>query len=247
VVRAVDRYAPRAAVRHPARLSLAQLGCAGGVAGLSVASEIVRRDPSERVLVVSAETPSLQLQLAEPAYTELLAAAQFGDGAGAALVSRDEVGCAVLGTRSALLPEVAEGGRIGVSATGLRLVPSGGLPRLIRSRVRGLVAECAAASDVDDAAIRFVVAHPRGGAVLDAVASGMAIDPAALRASWAAWEACGNMVSASVYRALAEVPRVGGATDGDVGMMVAFGTGVACELAALRWHSTLAIAEARCR
>ncbi|MCW5891727.1 MAG: hypothetical protein KIT14_14420 [bacterium] len=231
---------------HCRRIPLAQLGCGGGVAALSLAAEIVRRDPTERVLVVSAEVPSLQLQLAEPSYPELLAAAQFGDGAGAAVVSRDEGGCEVLGTRSVLLAEHEEGGRIVPSATGLRLVPSAGLPRVIRSRVRRLVADCARASDVDEAAPAFVIAHPRGAAVLQAVASGLDVERNAMGASWAAWEASGNMVSASVFRALAEVDRTGTAREGDVGMMLAFGTGVACELAAIRWHSPLRVAESQC-
>src|SRR5262249_49328662 len=46
------------------RIPLTQLGCGGGVASLSLAAETVRRDPRERVLVVSVEIPSLQLQLA---------------------------------------------------------------------------------------------------------------------------------------------------------------------------------------
>src|SRR5262249_19744050 len=50
------------------RIPLAQLGCGGGVAALSLAAEMVRRDQDERVLVISAELPSLQLQLAEPSY-----------------------------------------------------------------------------------------------------------------------------------------------------------------------------------
>lgn len=228
------------------RLPLTQLGCGGGVAALSLAAEIVRRDPTERVLVVSAEVPSLHIQLAEPSYPELLAAAQFGDGGGAAIVSSDDAGCEVLGTRSALLPEVEPGGRITATATGLRLVPSGGLPRVIQTHVRQLVAACARASGVDEHALRFVVAHPRGAAVLEAVAAGLSFERPAMGASWAAWEACGNMVSASIFRALAEVGRARTVDDGDAGMLLAFGTGVACELAAIRWRSDLVVVGAPC-
>src|SRR5262249_42903402 len=128
------------------RISLTQLGCAGGRAALSVAGAlralslspgIARREPAERVPVVSVELPSLQLQLAEPSYPELLAAAQFGDGAAAAVVSSDGDGPEIVATRSVLLPEIDEGGRVIPTETGLRLVASAGLPRVIRSRVRG--------------------------------------------------------------------------------------------------------------
>jgi alkylresorcinol/alkylpyrone synthase len=218
------------------RIPLTQLGCAGGVAALSLAAEIVARDPGQRVLVVSAEVPSLQLQLAEPSYWELVSAGQFGDGAAAAILSNDETGPEIVGTQSVLLPERDEGGRVLATETGFRLIASSGLPNLIRSRVRELVGGLAAAHRVDPAPA-FVVAHPRGAAVLDAVAAGLSLDQARLRASYAAWERSGNMVSASIYRALAELVRLGEPERGDVGPLLAFGTGVACEMALLRWKS----------
>src|SRR5262249_57992051 len=118
---------------------LTQLGCGGGVASLSLAAETVRRDPRERVLVVSVEIPSLRLRLAEPSYWELVAAAQFGDGAAAAVVSTDGGGPEVVATETVLLPEKEEGGRIMACETGFRLIASAGLPSLISSRIRGLV------------------------------------------------------------------------------------------------------------
>jgi alkylresorcinol/alkylpyrone synthase len=219
------------------RIPLAQLGCGGGVAALSLAAEVVRRDPGERVLVVSAEVPSLQLQLAEPSYPEMLAAAHFGDGAAAAIVSSDDGGPEVVGTQSVLLPEIKEGGRIVASETGLRLVASGGLPRLIRSRVRELVEGCANAHHVEARELSFLVAHPRGSGVLDAVAEGLSVGRSRLAASWAAWERSGNMVSASIYRALAELARCEPPESGALGMLLAFGTGVACEMTLVRWRS----------
>jgi alkylresorcinol/alkylpyrone synthase len=219
------------------RIPLAQLGCGGGVAAVSLAAEIVRHDPSQVVLVVSAELPSLQLQLAEPAFPELLAAAHFGDGAAAAVVSSDDGGPEIVGSQSVLLPETEEGGRIVFSETGLRLIASGGLPRLIRSRVRRLVDDCTSAHQLDWRTLSFFVVHPRGSGVLDAVADGLSLARSKLGASWAAWEQTANMVSASVYRVFAELSRSGPPEPGDVGILLAFGTGVACEMALLRWHS----------
>jgi alkylresorcinol/alkylpyrone synthase len=237
----VRRFGLRPTVR---RISLTQLGCAGGVAALSLAAEIVRRDPAERVLVVSVELPSLQLQLAEPSYSELLAAAQFGDGAAAAVVSSGGDGPEILATESVLLPEIDEGGRVVPTETGLRLVASAGLPRVIRSRVRGLVDGLARRADVDGRAFSFVVAHPRGREVLDAVTDGLSLDRASLAGSWAVWEEGGNMISASVYRALSHVSRHEPPRPGDLGTMLAFGTGLACEMALLRWGSAPDVAYA---
>ena len=226
---------------HCRRIPLTQLGCGGGVAALSLAAEIASARPAGRVLVVSIEIPSLQLQLAEPSYAELLAAAQFGDGAAAAIVSSNERGPEVVGTDSVLLPETEEGGRIVPCETGLRLIASGGLPRLIRSRVRELVDRCARAHQTDPRTLGFVVVHPRGREVIDAVADGLSCDRETVAASWAAWERSGNMVSASIYRALAELSRAGSPRHGELGMLLAFGTGVACEMALLRWRSAPAV------
>jgi alkylresorcinol/alkylpyrone synthase len=218
------------------RVPLAQLGCGGGVAALSLAAEIARGSGG-RVLVVSVELPSLHLQLAEPSYFELVAAAQFGDGAAAALVSSDERGPEIVGTESVLLDETEQGGRILASETGFRLLASSGLPELMQAQMRELADRFARAHDVDLASLAFVLVHPRGPAVLDAAAAGLAIDREHMAGSWAAWRGTGNMVSASIYRAIAEQTRHAPPREGDLGMLVAFGTGVACEMALLRWRS----------
>jgi alkylresorcinol/alkylpyrone synthase len=195
-------------------------------------------------LVVAVEVPSLQLQLAEPSYRELISAAQFGDGAAAAMVSRDEAGPEVVGTRSVLLPETEEGGSVIACETGFRLVPSGGLPGLIRARVRALVSGCADAHHIDADRLSFVVAHPRGREVLQAVADGLSVERPMLAASWETWETCGNMVSASIYRALTYLSGDHAPSPGDPGIVLAFGTGVACELLLVRWRSAPHIASA---
>lgn len=224
------------------RVPLAQLGCAGGVAALALASEMVARDRDQRVLVVAVDVPSLHLQLAEPSYHDLIAAAQFADGAAAAVVSADGPGPEMLGTRSVLLPEVAEGGRVVQCDTGFRLQGSPGLPALIRRRAGDLVAAFTRDLGTDPTDLSFVVAHPRGRAVLDAVANGLGVQPDVLHASYATWSDSGNMVSASVYRALATFTMSGKARPDDLGMLLAFGTGVACEMVMLRWRSAPGLA-----
>jgi alkylresorcinol/alkylpyrone synthase len=239
VAPSIDTHVVRRFGLDPAcrRIPLAQLGCGGGVAALSLAAEIVARDPAERVLVVSVEIPSLHLQLAEPSYFELVAASQFGDGAAAAVVSSDGRGAEVVATASVLLPEVEEGGRVLPCETGFRLVAAPGLPAVIRSRVRELVTRITSPHGLDADGLGFVLAHPRGRDVLDAVADGLPANRAQLAGGYAAWADGGNMVSASIYRAFAALARDHTPADGDVGLLVAFGTGVACEMALVRWRA----------
>ena len=150
-------------------------------------------------------------------------------------------GVEVVGTRSILLPEIEEGGRILQCETGLRLLTGSGLPRLIKNRVRDLVTVVAAECCIDPRSVSFVIGHPRGAAVLEAIAEGLAVDGGMLAASWSAWRKTANMVSASIYRGITELANGSRPSDGDLGILVAFGTGVTCEVALLRWHSTLRV------
>jgi alkylresorcinol/alkylpyrone synthase len=119
-------------------------------------------------------------------------------------------------------------------------IPAGGVarsPQVIRARVRDLVGRVARPHGLDAAGLGFVLAHPRGRDVLDAVADGLPASRAQLAGSYAAWTESGNMVSASVYRALAGLARHDEPADGDAGLLLAFGTGVACEMALVRWRA----------
>ena len=56
----------------------------------------------------------------------------------------------------------------------------------------------------------------------------------ALRHSWTVWERYGNMVSSTVFFVLRELQETAPPRDGDIGLMLAFGAGVSCEMVLLR-------------
>jgi alkylresorcinol/alkylpyrone synthase len=229
----VRRFGLRSSCR---RLSLAQLGCAGGTAALAMAAEMVR-DTRAVALVVSAEVPSLQLPLAEPSLGELVAATQFGDGAAAAIVAGDGDGPEIFATASELLPEVGEGGTVLAHESGLRLRAAGDLPALIRKRVAPLLDGVLAPHGLAPRDLAFVAAHPRGAHVLRAIADGLALEPDQLAGSFTAFAKHGNTISASIFAVLAESTRRAMARDGrGTAALVAFGSGTSCEMAVLRWE-----------
>lgn len=229
----VRRFGLRPSIR---RLSLAQLGCAGGVAALAMAAEMVRGS-GDAALVVSAEVPSLQLPLSEPSLAELVAATQFGDGAGAAIVADDGDGPEIFATASELLPEAGEGGTVLAHESGLRLRATGDLPGLIRKRVATLLDGVLAAHGLAVRDLAFVAAHPRGAPVLHAIADGLALEPDQLAGSFAAFANYGNTISASIFAVLAESARRAMVRAGrGTAALVAFGSGTACETALLRWQ-----------
>jgi alkylresorcinol/alkylpyrone synthase len=218
------------------RLSLAQLGCAGGTAALATAAELVRSSGAA-TLVVSAEAPSLQLPLAEPSLAELVAATQFGDGAAAAIVARDGDGPEIFATASELLPEAGEGGAVLAHESGLRLRATGDLPGLIRKRVAALLDGVLAPYALASRDLAFVAAHPRAVQVLQAIADGLALAPDQVAGSFAAFAKHGNMISASIFAVLAESARRAiTRPERGTAAMIAFGTGTSCEMALLRWQ-----------
>ena len=60
-----------------------------------------------------------------------------------------------------------------------------------------------------------------------------------MQASWRVLERYGNMSSASVFFVLKELQKTAPPAEGDLGLMMAFGPGLTCELVLLRWHGRL--------
>ncbi len=54
--------------------------------------------------------------------------------------------------------------------------------------------------------------------------------------SWAVWERCGNTISSAVFFILQHLQEVDPPADGDLGVMLAVGAGVSCEMVLLRSH-----------
>ena len=69
------------------RVPIFGLGCAGGVAGLSIAARLAAAQPGINVLVVVIELCSLTFRKDEMTKSNIIATALFGDGAAAAVLS----------------------------------------------------------------------------------------------------------------------------------------------------------------
>lgn len=224
------------------RVPLTQLGCAGGAAGLALAAELSIAAPS-RVLVVSVELPSLSFPSIEPSPTDLIAALQFGDGAAAAVVATGTTtgGPEVLASRGVVFPNTIDRDGVRLTAGGLRLMRPRGLAEILRQELAGEVDSFLAEAGCEREAIDFWVVHPRNPELLDAVDSSLQLPDSALTASRNIWRRTGNLISAAVFHVLDELREVAPPPPGQLGIMIAFGAGFACELLLLRsdgWLST---------
>lgn len=221
---------------HCRRVPLTQLGCAGGVAGLSLAAALNAAAPADPVLVVSVELPSLSFPTAEPAPSDIVASTQFGDAAAAAIVcaERAERGPALLATGRSVFPGTIDRNEALLTPFGLRLRPTRGLAELLRTGLGKAIDEFLARQGLTRADIDFWAVHPRSPELLDAAAASLDLSDRALAPSRAVWRRCGNVISSAVFHVLRQLADAAPPQREALGMVVAFGTGFACEMILLR-------------
>ena len=205
------------------------MGCSAAVPALRAATQAVRSDPAARVLVVNLELCSLHLQDTDD-LERLLSLLLFSDGASAALVTSEPAGITLLDFLAMIIPDSQDLITWKIGDQGFDMYLSGQVPRCItgalgeqrrltdeRSLLRGAPIE-----DIDLWAV-----HGGGRSVLDAVQSGLRLEPEALKFSRAVLHDYGNMSSATVMFVLERMLREGRA--GQLGMAMAFGPGMVAE------------------
>lgn len=227
--RLVNRMGFRSGVR---RTPVWGLGCAGGVAGLSLAAELARGDPERRYLVLSLELCSLAFHLSELDLRSFVAATLFSDGAAAAIVR----GSRVEGARLADLGlgsshEWRDSEDVmgwDVVDAGLSVVFSREIPAIVAREFAPVVRAHLAGATVD----RYVF-HPGGTKVLEAYQSALQVNGDSMAASRAVLSRYGNMSSPTVFFVLQESLRKG-LGPGETALMAALGPGFASELLTLQ-------------
>ena len=140
----------------------------------------------------------------------------------------------VVDSRSRLYPDTEDQLGWRVTDGGFQIVLAAGVPTVLR---RGLEDDVVALLELHDLKTRDVttwVVHAGGSRILDAVRESLDLDPQALAVSRAVLAATGNLSSASALHVLAatldDLPA-----PGSIGVLLAFGPGVACEMVLLRW------------
>lgn len=218
------------------------LGCAGGVAGIVRAADVLRGFPDQTAIVVSSELCSLTLQRADDSVANIIASALFGDGAaavvlgGARLATRGAGSVPrVIATRSVFYPDSERMMGWEVVDSGLKIVLSPAIPDLVRGHLGGDVDAMLAEQGLERSAISHWIAHTGGNRVLEAIATALELPSGALDRSWRLLAATGNLSSASVLFVLRDLLEAREARCGDYGLMLAMGPGFCAELALLRW------------
>jgi alkylresorcinol/alkylpyrone synthase len=237
--RIVNRLGMRPDVR---RTPIFGLGCAGGVAGVVRAADVLRGFPGQIAMVVSAELCSLTLQRTDDSVANVIASALFGDGAAAVVLggahlanSGASIAPHVIATRSIFYPDSERMMGWDVVESGLKIVLSPAIPDLVRQHLGGDVDAMLYEHGLARSAISHWIAHTGGNRVLEAIATALDLPPGALDRSWRLLAATGNLSSASVLFVLRDLLDARMARPGEFAVMLAMGPGFCAELALLRW------------
>jgi alkylresorcinol/alkylpyrone synthase len=235
--RLVNRLGLKPSVK---RTPIFGLGCLGGAAGLTRASDVLRAYPQEIAALVSIELCSLTLQREDLSVPNVVATGLFGDGAAAVVLGGAErpapASCPrVVATRSVFYPETEWVMGWEVVDTGFKVLLSAKVPEVVEAHLGKDVDAFLGEQGLARADIRHWVAHTGGPKVIEAIRSALGLPADALEPSLRSLREVGNLSSASVLFVLGDHLAAGRARPGDYGLLAAMGPGFAAELLLLRW------------
>lgn len=209
-------------------------GCAGALPNWQLADAMLAGARREHVLSICVEVCSAAMYLDnEPGV--LISACLFGDGAGAAVLSRTlPAGRRRVqwhDTVSLTNPEARDSLRFEHRAGMLRNILTRAVPRLAADHAREVLATALGRSGVNQGEITNWIMHAGGRDVLLALEERLSLAPHALRHSREALRRFGNLSSAFVYFVLDAA--LSEQSDGGWWWMSSFGAGFTCHGALL--------------
>jgi len=227
--RAAARLGFRADIR---RVPVFGLGCAGGIAGLALAARLAAAEPGSVVLLVAIELCTLSFRLDTPDKADIVAAALFGDGAAACVLSTGARGPhLVTAAGDHTWPDTL--GIMGwdVGNDGFGVIFDRAIPPFVTAELGAALDAVCRAEAVDRSKVDRFVCHPGGTKVLAALESALTIEPGSLDIEREVLAEFGNMSAPTVLFVLERA-----AARGPLGsaLLMAMGPGFTLSCAALR-------------
>jgi alkylresorcinol/alkylpyrone synthase len=175
------------------RLPIFGLGCAGGVVGLSRASDMAKANPGSRVLFLTVELCALTFRKDDISKSNIVATALFGDGAAGAILSTKGTGPALGPGGEHTWPNSLDIMGWEVEEDGLKTRFSQSIPGLVASDFRKILHTYLQKNDLKLSEIDGFACHPGGAKVLDALEDAFGIERGALKDSRSVLRDYGNM------------------------------------------------------
>jgi alkylresorcinol/alkylpyrone synthase len=193
------------------RVPVFGLGCAGGVTGLSIASRLATADPRQKVLLVIIELCTLSFQQNELTKSNIIATALFGDGAAAAVISKDSKNaiCEIENSGEHTWPQTLNIMGWRIEDSGMGAVFDRSIPQLVRDRLGQAVDGFLANNNLQRRDIDNFIFHPGGTRVLQALEETFELDAGHLKAERAVLALNGNMSAPTVMFVLRENIKTG--------------------------------------
>lgn len=192
------------------RVPVFGLGCAAGVSGLAIASQLAKGRPGKTVLFVTIELCTLAFRLDELTRANIVATALFGDGAAACILRSGPHGKAEIeSTGEHLFPDTL--GIMGwkIDDTGFGVVLAQSLPPFAETELGPAVDLILARNGLSRRNIDRFICHPGGTRVLAALESALSLVPGTLDHERAVLSEHGNMSSPTILFVLERVLRAG--------------------------------------
>jgi alkylresorcinol/alkylpyrone synthase len=219
--------------RDIARLPLWGLGCAGGVAGLARAADLLSVTGNP-VLVVAAELCSVTLIAEDLSKTNLIGSSLFADGAVAAVLSDDGDGPELLGSFSRLFDQSEALVAWDLVPQGLKVRLARTTPDILQGRLQEVLEDGLTGLGLELRNIRHYSLHPGGAKVLDAYQESLHLSPEDLTASRGVLRDHGNMSSPTALFALERIIETSPRTE-SAGLLLAPGPGLSIEGIVFKW------------
>ena len=240
MIPAVDAHVANALHLGPrlVRLPITEAGCAGGAVALARARDYLEAHPDHAALVLALEFSSLTFQARDPSATNMVAAALFADGAGAAVLlgakhsNAAATSAEFIAAASYFMPDSLGAMGYEVVETGYKLVLDKRLPDFLRGRLRPMVTEFLDTQQIRFDQIEGFAIHPGGRKVMDVAAEELGLSPVQLEASRSTLHDHGNMSSATILFVLKRV--LGDLRPNALALGIGFGPGFAIELSLWR-------------
>ena len=223
------------------------LGCAGGSAGMMLASDFARAHPQHRVLLVTLELCSLTFQHGDRTRQNLVASALFADGAAVALVTGPDAPpltrstmppLEILGSHSTQLPDSLDVMGWDVDEHGLHVIFSRDIPTIVRDWVRPALDGFLDRHSFQLSDVKHLAAHPGGPRVLQAYAESLDFPLERLQHATEVLAEYGNMSSPTCLFVLRSLLDDGLISPGELVLLTALGPGFASEMVLLRRVNT---------
>jgi alkylresorcinol/alkylpyrone synthase len=205
------RAGPQLSLRpNCVRVPVFGLGCAGGVAGLALASRLARAEPGKIVLLVVVELCTLAFRRDRATKADVIATALFGDGAAAAVLQAKPSSKAIAQIGAAgehLWPDTLDIMGWSVDPVGFGVLLSRALPKFVEERMAAPVQQFLGAHGLDPKT--RLVCHPGGAKVLEAIEAALGRKPGSFTNERKVLRGYGNMSAPTVMFVLEEALRNG--------------------------------------